>query len=428
MPYTLIYPEKKFTLTHAGRSLLDVRSAPNRLDRAAAALNLSLKDLIETDQEFMQEGIRVRLILGNINVQRARRDLQYIFVNNRPVDSKNLSFNLNDVYKLIMPPGVYGAFILDISINPANVDVNIHPTKREVRIKDEAKLSSLVRRIAEYQLMQKGGVKTVSSWTAPSTQTTEGNTSLPGGGQGIASYDIIYAPGQLQSMMNPANYATRESAYTRNDSATSSLPVKEDMLAEFNLFNNTTPLRDKFTSSRYIGQFMNKYLLFEANSTLLLVDQHAAQERIMFEKFKNQIEAGTVEVQPLLTPILLKLSPQERIAWEETQEKLHEVGIETNQFDDETIAIQTQPTLLKNIERTVRTLLAGDDTPRLDKDTLARRACKASITAGDKLATEQVEHQRKQLLACHDPFTCPHGRPTVIEITDSFLERQFLRS
>ncbi len=436
LPYTLIYPDKKFTLTHAGRSLLDLRSAPNRLDRAAAALNLNLKDLIETDQEFVQEAIRVRLILGNINVQRARRDLQYIFVNNRPVDSKNLSFNLNDVYKLIMPPGVYGAFILDITINPANVDVNIHPTKREVRIKDEAKLVSLIRRVVEYQLMQKGGAKTVSHSREggnpdanmdPRLTHSEMTTGMTDG-QGIASYDIIYAPGQLQSMMNPASYANRESTYTRNDSAANSLPVQDDMLAEFNLFNNTTPLRDKFAASRYIGQFMNKYLLFEANSTLMLVDQHAAQERIMFEKFKNQIEAGTVEVQPLLTPILLKLSPQERIAWEETQEKLHEVGIETNQFDDETIAIQTQPTLLKNIERTVRTLLAGDDTPRLDKDTLARRACKASITAGDKLAPEQVEHQRKQLLNCHDPFTCPHGRPTVIEITDGFLERQFLRT
>src|SRR5208283_302979 len=140
LPYTLIYPQKRFVLTHAGRTLLDLRSAPSNLDRAAAALNVSMNHFLETDQEFVEEEIRIQLILGNINIQRPRRDMQFIFINNRPVDSRNLSFTLNDVYKLILPPGVYGAFITHITLDPANVDVNIHPTKREVRIKDEAML------------------------------------------------------------------------------------------------------------------------------------------------------------------------------------------------------------------------------------------------------------------------------------------------
>ncbi len=140
-----------------------LRPAPSRLDRAAAALNVAMNHLLETDQEFVEEQIRVKMILGNINIQRPRRDLQFIFINNRPVESKNLSFNLNDVYKLILPPGVYGAFIVNITLNPANVDVNIHPTKREVRLKDEARIISLLRRMTEYQLMQKGQAKEFST-------------------------------------------------------------------------------------------------------------------------------------------------------------------------------------------------------------------------------------------------------------------------
>ena len=162
LPYTLIYPEKRFVLTHAGRTLLDLRPAPSRLDRAAAALNVAMDHFLETDQEFVEEQIRVRMILGNINIQRPRRDLQFIFINDRPVESKNLSFNLNDVYKLILPPGVYGAFIVNITLDPANVDVNIHPTKREVRLKDEARIISLLRRMTEYQLMHKGQAKQFS--------------------------------------------------------------------------------------------------------------------------------------------------------------------------------------------------------------------------------------------------------------------------
>ena len=148
----------------------------------------------------------------------------------------------------------------------------------------------------------------------------------------------------------------------------------------------------------------------------------------MFEKFKGQIENSRVESQPLLTPLLLKLTPQEKIAWEELQGNLTAAGIETTQFDNDTIAVQTQPLLLKNIEAVVRSLLAGGQAARMDNDDLARRACKASVTAGDKLDGSQADHPRKQLLECKDPFICPHGRPTLIEVTQDFLDRQFLRS
>jgi DNA mismatch repair ATPase MutL len=104
------------------------------------------------------------------------------------------------------------------------------------------------------------------------------------------------------------------------------------------------------------------------------------------------------------------------------------VGIETTAFDEDTIAIQTQPVLLKNMENALRVLLSGDDVARCDRATIARRACKASIVSGDKMDASQADYQRKQLLMCHDPFTCPHGRPTVIELKESFLDRQFLRT
>jgi DNA mismatch repair protein MutL len=395
LPYTLIYPHIRFVLTHgpqtghssslAGKGLLDLRPAASTLDRAAAALNVAMDHFLETDQEFVEEQIRVRMILGNINIQRPRRDLQFIFINNRPIESKNLSFNLNDVYKLILPPGVYGAFIVNITLNPANVDVNIHPTKREVRLKDEARIISILRRMTEYQLMHKGQAKQFS------TQ----NISLP---------------------------------LNENHPHLASPIEGEGNMKNFQLFGEDNTLRSKFTRSRFVGSFLQKFLLFEVDESLLIVDQHAAQERIMYEKFKDQIENALVESQPLLTPLLLKLTPQEKIAWEELQEKLTAAGIETTQFDDDTIAVQTQPLLLTNIEAVVRSLLAGGEAPRMDNDTLARRACKASVVAGDKLDITQVDYQRKQLLECKDPFTCPHGRPTLIEVTQNFLDRQFLRT
>jgi DNA mismatch repair protein MutL len=408
LPYALIYPEKRFVLTHAGRTLLDLKPAPSPIDRAAAALNVQMDHFLEVSQEFAEEQMSVRMILGNINIQRPRRDLQYFFINNRPIESKNLSFNLNDVYKLIMPPGVYGAFVVNIRLRAANVDVNIHPTKREVRLKDEGRIISLLRRLTEYQLMQKGQAKEFSSPLIVGGLQSQTHLSFPNASVGNLDKDIFSLPTKTFGGDNPM--------------------AGDDNMNNFQLFGEDNSLRSKFTRARFVGSFLQKFLIFEADDSLLIVDQHAAQERIMFEKFKDQIENAKVESQPLLTPLLLKLTPQEKIAWEELQEKLTDAGIEITQFDEDTIAVQTQPLLLKNIEAVVRNLLAGGDATRMDHNTLARRACKASIVAGDKLDGTQANYQRQQLLECKDPFTCPHGRPTLIEVTQNFLDRQFLRT
>lgn len=420
LPYALLHPIVTFKLTHAGRNLIDLKPANSLKERIARALNLDAKNLIEAEQSFQEDGITLRMILGNINVQRTRRDLQYFFVNGRPIAHRNLGFHLNDVYRLILAPSIYPCFAIFIEIDPALIDVNIHPAKREVKISNEGKLVSLIRHMVEHALMTKGDLRSVAA------SGTLGPGDPGSQSKGIPTEELIFGPGRTQSTFNPAGF------FTKSDVRSQMSEVKTDVLsqeAEAHLFHQPNEtLQDKFARARYIGSFINKYLLWEADDALLLVDQHAAQERVMFEKFKNQIDKGKVEIQNLLTPILLKLTPQEHLAWEESQETLKEIGMDTTAFDDETVAIQTIPLLMKKPEAVVRTILAGDKAERCDHLTIARRACKASIVTGDRLNPEQVLHQRQELLACKDPFTCPHGRPTVIEIKDNFLEKQFLRS
>lgn len=413
MPYTLLYPSKRFSLTHAGRSILDLRPSSSAIDRMANALNLESKSFIEASQDFSDLGAKVRMVLSTIDVQRPRRDLQFIFVNHRPVESKNLSFNINDIYRLILPPGVYSSFLIDIQIDPSEVDVNIHPTKREVRLRQEARIVSFVRHLVEYTLMQQGNAKTIN----------EPVTLSPGQQQSSLTFPDFNSTEAKTSTLFP-NRAGKDTSHWQS----SSLPTMMEPPAIQNLFDHNDTLQNKFSRARYVGSFINKYLIFEADQSLFLVDQHAAQERIMFERFENQINEGKIEVQPLLTPILLKLTPSEKIAWEECAEKLKGLGLETTSFDDDTVAIQTQPVLLKNVEHALRVLLSGDDIARCDRTTIARRACKASIVTGDALDSVQADYQRKQLLSCRDPFTCPHGRPTVVELKESFLDKQFLRT
>jgi DNA mismatch repair protein MutL len=168
--------------------------------------------------------------------------------------------------------------------------------------------------------------------------------------------------------------------------------------------------------------------LFDAGTILLVVDQHAAQERITFEMMIQQMENSRVEVQRLLSPYLVTLAPQELTSWEEAKDVLGEIGFESTLFDDQTIAVQTYPVLIKDVERAVRDILSGGDVARCDHESLARRACRASVMAGEKLGAKQAAFQREELIKCRDPFTCPHGRPTVVEMSESFLDKQFLRT
>lgn len=419
IPYCLLYPQCRFLVTHEGRTLVDLAPIDSQSARVAETLNLEQKHLLTITENFNEQAFGVHMILGDINVSRSRRDLQFLFINGRPVQSKAIGFHMNEIYRLILPPGNYPFYALFLTIPAQHIDVNIHPTKREVKIKDEHNLMPLLRNMVEQALMTAGKAKEITEKVSLTqealalrralTQSTgKDGTTLP-----VSDNEIIM-PGVSE------NSAVTEQ-YTFPQQSNFTTPEGTPYSAGENLTN-------KFNRSRYLGAFINKFLLFEADRSLLIVDQHAAQERIVFEALIKQMERGKVEVQNLLTPDLLQVSVVEMLAWEESKEALDKLGLTTTQFDKTTVAIHSCPALLSDPIRAVRELLAGGNINRADHATLARRACRASIRAGDPLKPSQAEFQKEQLLKCRDPFTCPHGRPTVIELKEAFLDRQFFRT
>lgn len=413
IPYTILHPDIRFKLTHQNKDIIHLSPTSDKISRLAETLNLETKHLMTASREYPGD-LKIELLLGNINIKRSRRDLQHIFVNGRPVDNKNISYNMNDVYRLIMAPQEFPCFAVNIQIPAAEVDANIHPTKREVKIQNERQLCSLLRRLTEDTLMSQGAVKTVD-FQKPSIQK-QSDWPSAASAPSRPSPGIDQAPSSSPNIKDALHVA--EKLYS-----TESLFAAPDVSQE-----QTPSLSAKFENADYIGQFMYKFLLFEAGPSLLIVDQHAAQERIMFEYFIKQMDQGDLQVQNLLSPVLISLSPQELTAWEERSELLQECGFDNNQWDPTTIAVHTHPSLIYDVEKSVRGILAGDAFAKNDHATLALRACKASIRAGDKLSREQALNQREELLNCNDPYTCPHGRPTVIEFTENFLDKQFLRT
>ncbi len=424
IPYALYHPHARFRLTHNDKTLLDLAPSDHPVSRIAHTLNLNEKNIIKPDSittEIKNIPVTLQLILGDINIQRTRRDLQFIFVNGRPVQNKSIAYHLNQIYRLIMPDAVFPFFVVSINIPPQELDVNIHPTKREVKIKKERELCSLLRSLCEEALMKLGTVKQVMSSEKLLNDRLETTFQKTHGLNETIDYS---RPSETQEESPMGMSRERSYSYPRESQEKQNFFLPTESLQTRSQEN----IRKKLENARFIGSFINKFLIFEWNHSLLIIDQHAAAERISYEQLLQAMDKGTIETQHLLSPVLIKLSPVEMLSWEEAKEKLENLGISSTQWAQDTIAIHTHPLLIKDIEKAVGHLLSGENIAKCDFDTMARRACRSSVMAGDHLTSEKAEYQRETLLQCLDPFTCPHGRPTVIEMPEEFFDKQFLRS
>ncbi len=403
LPYTLLYPEKNFDLTHESRKLINLAGTANLLSRLEDALHLDKKDFLEETREFPENNLTIHLVLGDINIQRTRKDLQFIFINGRPVSERAISFHLNEIYRLIFSPGVYPFFCVYITLPADELDINVHPAKREIKIKDEFKLLGILRQFTEHLLMTKSKPRQAQNSVFVKSQ------NLP---------EIPYS----QKTPNPVQKEElpRQTGLSLNENI---LLFKTDDI----FVQKKSDLKEKLLQARYLGNLLKKYLLFETGDSLLAIDQHAAQERITFEKLESQIEKSEIEIQQLLSPILIKLNPQELLLWEESKETLEKLGFQSSLFDKSTLALHSHPLLITQPENSFRSLLSGESISRLSPEMLARMACRSSVMAGFAMNKVQAEFQRESLIKCRDPFICPHGRPTVVEILEETLQKQFLR-
>ncbi len=412
IPYTLFHHNIRFKLTHQDRDLVDAAPCPNLKSRVAHILHVDERHLLDARGQSPEHGLKASLVLGDINIKRARRDMQFIFVNGRPVQNKSIGFHLNQVYRLIMPRDLYPLFVVSLQIPAQEIDVNIHPAKREVKIKDEQKICSVLRQLCEETLLGAGQTPKVASRQSSVVSEDVVERALMGTHTSEVTFDAALGTEIFESA------AARDYAYPR-------VSEKQDFFVPETARQKN--LQDKLSGAMYVGALLNKYQLFQAGRSMLVVDQHAAAERITYERLIRQMNKGEVEVQRLLSPVLIKLSIQEMLVWEKSQDELTAFGLESTLWDKETLGIHSYPVFLKDIEKAVRYILGGDVLGRGDHDALARRACRSSVMAGDILKAQQAQHLRDGLLQCLDPLTCPHGRPTVVELSEDFLDKQFLR-
>lgn len=390
IPYTILYPSILFLMVNNKKTILELQPAPSEKSRISKIFNIQEQNLLEISWRSIDNSIFFKLISGDINVQRPRKDIQFIFVNRRPVQHIGLSFVINDIYRSFLKPETYPVFTLFIQIKKENVDINVHPQKREVKIKNETEILNSVRTIIEENLSHR-----------------------------IRPTIISY---QKKIEFSPTHTSENSELYKEHLAQQSVIEnISEKETSQRNDF------KQSFLQSRYIATILSTYLLFEYNDRLFLVDQHAAHERIVFEKLLFQIKQGKIKTHQLLIPVSVPLTTPEIIGWSSGGKiKLEEIGFQTTQWDNNTIAVHSCPEGIQNPELAIKNILA-QEISIFDTETLIMKACRGSTMSGQQLSAQEAEALKVQLISCNNPLTCPHGRPTIVEIEKNFIDKQFRR-
>jgi len=396
--YALAYPEVRFTLTHDGRTQLQTSGSGHARETLAAVVGLdTARELISLPEALGPSEVVVHGFISPPSISRAsRRDLTF-FVNRRWVQDASLSAAVIQAYHGLLMVGRYPMAIVFVDLPPESVDVNVHPAKAEVRFKDPRRVFSVVQRSVRATLLNE----------APPPDLDLGEGWADAGGAARA---------QLEGLAG-RSWDSEAGARHLPELAPAARPA------------GSVPLL------RPIGQVGAAYLVAEGPDGLYLIDQHAAHERVLFERFMENFKSGQIESQALLEPASVDLDPSRADLLQGKLEILNRLGFEVEHFGGRTFRVRALPALLLGLQPEVALLTVvdefeEDETP-LGSEVeaqLAARVCKrAAVKAGQVLSvTEQAELIR-DLEACASPRTCPHGRPTLIHLSVDMLERQFGR-
>jgi DNA mismatch repair protein MutL len=391
--YALAYPQVRFRLAEGSNITLQTSGDGDRRAILAALYGVEVaRDLLEVAAE--EPGIRLTGYISPTSLTRSnRRDIS-IFVNGRWVQDTPLSTAFIQAYHTMLMVGRYPLGALFIEIEPEAVDVNVHPAKAEVRFRDRDRVFSFVQRAVRRALLAYAPVPQIGE------QLWQPDRRQPDPAWALAHPEA--APGTSEPL------------------------ARESQL----------PTADHLPLLRLIGQIGATYIVAEGPDGLYLIDQHAAHERVLFEKLMAQHDLKKIASQSLLTPAAVTLPPQAAALLASQLPILQHFGFEVEDFGPNTFQVRAMPSLFAGSDPSAALRAAVDDfeedeTPLQNEveRKIAARVCKRmAVKAGQSLSPEEQRNLLANLESCESPRTCPHGRPTMIHLSVQMLERQFGRT
>lgn len=469
----LSYPDISFKLFNNHKKVL-LTYGDNNL--ASTIRTIYGKTIYEDIIEFSNHEdsyIRIYGYVGRESIARGSRNNQSIYVNNRYIKNKTVVAAVENAFKSFSTVNKFPFFVLFIDIPADNIDVNIHPTKAEIKFKDERMIFKAV-----FDTVHSALKNDVFSSFATDQEQLNVNVNIqspllieeqPISGEKREQIDLLETKSSLlkepsindiYSSVTMNDIKKEENIYNELKAATvAKNTIKNDVPIEPTVNYEETSYSQSYTENYYeeqyetkekvdekvpvakfadlrvIGQFNKTYILAEYLDCLYIIDQHAAHEKILFEKYRNDIEKKNTIIQPLLIPMVLELSIDDYECYTENKNLFEESGFIIDEFGDNTISLKEVPYFLGKLDSKKLFLdmidnlknMGSGKTIEVKINKIASMACRAAVKANDYLTEIEMKELIEQLRYIEDPFHCPHGRPIIIKMTNYELDKKFKR-
>jgi DNA mismatch repair protein MutL len=432
-----------FTLVRDGEVMFHLPAGQSLLARIEGLSGRELAQRLIEVTPLTTNGVTVRGFVGAPGISRANRQMQLTFLNGRPVDSAILGYGLREGYHTALMKGQHPVTFLFVEMAPEGCDINVHPAKREVRFHDGSRVREAV-------------VQAVSRALGASARITSGH--VPMMVSAAARTEAAQAPVQTaRAFIEPAPelIPQREQVSLRRD--WSEMPVRAERVDRGDAEEdkekdkdeagavvgapalpphetaNAAPRAEDF---RILGVIHKLYVLMESREGLVLMDQHAAHERVLFEQMRHAMEQEGVPAQRLLIPLTLQVAPRDYDVLSRNLPTLQKLGIDAEPFGGNAFKVDALPAFLKTDDplallRDVMDELSSASSRtsalRLGEDMIATTVCRHAVKANDYLREPELRKLLEDLLNCEMPYCCPHGRPTLIQMSLAELEKKFGR-
>jgi len=406
--FIVSYPGIEFKLSHGAKTLIHTTKEMDLFERIRCVMGEEIAGEL-TKIEFSRDRYSVSGYVSRPASTRKDKNLQMFFVNRRYVRSKFLSDAVQDSYESLVERGRYPAAILFVSVDPGEVDVNVHPMKLLVKFSDEKPIRNIVV----------GAIKTAFN-------NLRGSVSL---GQMVTAGRTNTDFSSETPVLRGVEETQKEFPYNAFEEKKGGAILKDGAKEAYRVVLNA----GHFEEERLM-QIGGCYIAKIEKDGLSITDQHAAHERILYEYFSKAVKGMSGNTQNLLFPIRIDISASETVLMEGLLDGFRALGFEIGHFGGNTYTVEAVPAILKDkdIKKVICDVLSdltSSDRGKVDplEELIKRMACRAAVKAGDSLNSKEMGVLLEDLTKCDLPFTCPHGRPTMLKITVDELEKRFHR-
>ncbi len=412
--YAIAYPHVAFTLRHNRQLAIDTNGEGDMLEAIANVWGREISRSL-AEVRTTVGGLELHGFVSPPHVTRHTRAYQYLTVNGRPVRTRTLTAALDQAYRDLTPEKRYPIVALSIEMDPAKLDVNVSPTKSEVKFQQEGVAFDALRVAVKSALMQHGMMPEAGAVVAANEALAQARSPQVWASLAELSIDAQAPLGQIGAVL-PESGILAEPATTQGE---------------------RYPFGELLEGLRVIGQAMKTFIVAETARGIVIVDQHVAHERILYEYLCGLKGSSAIEKQPLLTPVALHLDKRSAVLLQEKIDEIERVGFELEPFGGESYLVRAAPAALKGKDPT-RAL--QDMIDELVESSLSRRlvptreqiwitsACKMAVKSGDTLSIAEMEKLIVDLASTENPYLCPHGRPITITLGRDELFRKFKRT